>query len=190
MKAIKLTKKECRRAVEAASSPISHALQPGPPVPHQRKKVPEHISRRTDVLLYGGKTLTQPRLPALFSQYGPVEPRDNQPAPPMSEEDLAAEEEAQAASEDPDIMYFDHTPPPRPDQHRRKRAAQWQRWQNEVIPGLLPHFARLLQETKSLREMDACHPTRNPCDCTTKRHKIAIVRFSGMSPFRLLFFFC
>ncbi|KAJ7851452.1 hypothetical protein B0H13DRAFT_1643971 [Mycena leptocephala] len=77
-------------------------------------------------------------------------------------------------------MYFDHTPPPRPDQHRRKRASQWQRWQGKVIPELLPHFARVLQESKSLRKMDARHPTRGPCNCSAKLHKIAIVRFSSI----------
>ncbi|KAJ7834308.1 hypothetical protein B0H13DRAFT_1653339 [Mycena leptocephala] len=77
-------------------------------------------------------------------------------------------------------MQFDYTPPPRPDQHRRKRAAQWQRWQREVIPALLPHFTHLLQESKSLRDLDGRHPTRNPCDCSTKLHKIAIVRFSSI----------
>jgi hypothetical protein len=108
----------------------------------------------------------------------------------MSDEDLAAEDLAQAASDGPDIMQFDYTPPPRPDQHRRKRAAQWQRWQREVIPALLPHFARLLQESKSLRDLDGRRPTRNPCDCSTKLHKIAIVRFSCMSPISLAIFYC
>jgi hypothetical protein len=80
----------------------------------------------------------------------------------MSPSDAAADNFAEAASDDPDMMPIEHTPPPpdpNPGQHRRKRAAQWQRWQQEVIPALLPHFARLLQETKSLRDLDASRPT-------------------------------
>jgi hypothetical protein len=100
---MKLSKKERHAAAEAAPLSPSYALQPGPSVPHQQKKVLEHISRLPDVLLYGGRTFTQPRLPALFGQYGLMEARDNQPPPPMLDEDLAAEEEVQAASEAPTL---------------------------------------------------------------------------------------
>ncbi|KAJ7832722.1 hypothetical protein B0H13DRAFT_2370815 [Mycena leptocephala] len=139
--------------------------------------------------LFGGITLIQPRLPSLLGQFGLTELRDNaRRPPPMSPTDVAANNFAESASDDPDMMPIDDTPPvpaANPGQHRRKRAAQWQRWQQEVIPALLPHFARLLQETKSLRDLDASHPSRSPCDCSTKLHKVAIVRFSTIEDLEL-----
>jgi hypothetical protein len=53
-------------------------------------------------------------------------------APPVSDTDRAAEDFAEAAAEDPDIIFIEHTPPPDPAQHQRKRAAQWERWQRSV----------------------------------------------------------
>ncbi|KAJ7899941.1 hypothetical protein B0H13DRAFT_2336707 [Mycena leptocephala] len=173
----------------AASLPPAYALLPGPYVPHHLAKVPAHIARRPDIQLFGGITLIQPRLPSLLGQFGLTELRDNaRRPPPMSPSDAAADNFAEAASDNPDMMPIDHTPPPpdpNPGQHRRKRAAQWQRWQQEVIPALLPHFARLLQEMKSLRDLDASCPTRSPCDCSTKLHKVAIVRFSTIEDLEL-----
>ena len=46
------------------------------------------------------------------------------------------------------------TPPPDPSQHRRKRAAQWRRWQGEVLPNLVDTFVQVLYETKSLCHSD------------------------------------
>jgi hypothetical protein len=181
---MKLTK--AQRHAAASSSP-AYELLPGPSVPHPLAKVPAHIARRPDVQLFGGITLIQPRLPSLLGQFGLTELRNNaRRPPPMSPSDAAANNFAEAASDDPDMMPIDDSPPapdPNPGQHRRKRAAQWQRWQQEVVPALLPHFARLLQETKSLRNLDTSRPSRSPCDCSTKLHKVAIVRFSSTSPF-------
>ncbi|KAJ7857948.1 hypothetical protein B0H14DRAFT_2578119 [Mycena olivaceomarginata] len=135
-------------------------------VPNARRKFPDHIAQQPEVLLYNGRTLVQPRMPALLAQYGLAEERSDGHAPPLaSDEDLAAEELAVAALDGPDLMFIEHTPPPDPTKHRRKRAAQWQRWQNEVLPKLLPHFAQLLQETKSLREMDSRRPQPSTCAC-------------------------
>ncbi|KAJ7339167.1 hypothetical protein DFH08DRAFT_964202 [Mycena albidolilacea] len=110
--------------------------------PQSSRKFPDHITQRPEVLLYNGRMLVQPRMPALLAQYGLAEERSDGHAPPLaSDEDLAAEELAVAASDGADLMFIKHTPPPDPTKHRRKRAAQWQRWQNEVLPKLLPHFA-------------------------------------------------
>ncbi|KAJ7300479.1 hypothetical protein DFH08DRAFT_828432 [Mycena albidolilacea] len=166
----------------AATSSPSYSLADGPRVPNARRKFPDHIAQRPEVLLYNGRTLVQPRMPALLAQYGLAEERSDGHAPPLaSDEDLAAEELAVAASDCPDLMFIEHTPPPDPTKHRRKRAAQWQRWQNEVLPKLLPHFARLLQETKSLREMDSRRPQPSTCACPTQTHTIAVMRFAGFS---------
>ncbi|KAJ7463383.1 hypothetical protein FB451DRAFT_1043224 [Mycena latifolia] len=83
----------------------------------------------------------------------------------------------------------ERTPPPDPTQHRRKRGAQWRRWQLEVIPTVLPHFTRVLHATKSLRDCtDLPLPTASSgsCACKTSRVcKIAIVRFSSVDDAQL-----
>jgi hypothetical protein len=75
-------------------------------------------------------------------------------------------------------------PPPDPSQHRRKRAAQWRRWQGEVLPNLVDTFVHVLYETKSLRHSDNLKIPKinsNACECpTAKVCKIALVRFSCM----------
>ncbi|KAJ7327954.1 hypothetical protein DFH08DRAFT_710067 [Mycena albidolilacea] len=73
---------------------------------------------------------------------------------------------------------MERTPPPDPTKHRRKRAAQWQRWEQETLPKVLPHFALLLHETKSLREMDGRQPRIPSGACQHKTHKIAVMRFA------------
>jgi hypothetical protein len=100
----------------------------------------------------------------------------------LSAEDQAAEEFAAATSDGPELMFMERTPPPDPTKHRRKRAAQWQRWQQEILPKVLPHFALLLHETKSLREMDGRQPRIPSCACQHKTHKIAVMRFASTSP--------
>ncbi|KAJ7442423.1 hypothetical protein FB451DRAFT_1343897 [Mycena latifolia] len=84
------------------------------------------------------------------------------------------------------MVALEHTPPPDPTQHQRKRAAQWRHWQLEVIPNLIPHFVRIMHETKSLRDCgDLALPTGIPegCSCVAARvHKIAIVRFCVALP--------
>ncbi|KAJ7444054.1 hypothetical protein B0H11DRAFT_1696122, partial [Mycena galericulata] len=61
-----------------------------------------------------------------------------------------------------------------------KRAAQWQRWQGEVIPNLLPHFARFLHGTKSMRHYDGLEIPRKTCQCVGRVLKVAVVHFSSI----------
>ncbi|KAJ7433812.1 hypothetical protein FB451DRAFT_1195879 [Mycena latifolia] len=142
-----------RRAAQEAQAAPAYLAVPGPSVPHPRTRIPAHISSRPDVYLPNGWTLMQPRLPPLLSR-GPL-PR---------------------AAQDQDA--YDNR-----DMHRRKRGAQWRRWQLEVIPTVLPHFTRVLHATKSLRDCtDLPLPTASSgsCACKTSRVcKIAIVRFSS-----------
>ncbi|KAJ7627710.1 hypothetical protein DFH06DRAFT_1338877 [Mycena polygramma] len=184
---LKLSKKQ--RGVAAASSPVSYDLLPGPRAVHHRRKIPPHIARRPDILLYNGETLIQPRLPPLLGQSAfSYQAVDGSPSrtPRTSEADRVAEEFAEGASQDPDIMPVRGTPPPDPGRHRRKKAAQWQRWQQEVLPALLPHYATLLYDTKSLRKVDGRMPPSSTCHCTTtKLHKVAIVRFSSIEDVEL-----
>ncbi|KAJ7874854.1 hypothetical protein B0H13DRAFT_2348424 [Mycena leptocephala] len=180
---MKLTK--AQRQAAALSSP-AYELAAGPPVPHHLAKLPAHIARWPDVHLFGGITLIQPRLPSLLGQFGLTELRDNaRRAPPMSPTDVAANNFAESASDGPNMTPIDDTPPVpahNPGQHHRKRAAQWQQ---EVIPAILPHFAHLLQETKSLRDLGASCPSQSPCNCSTKLHKVTIVCFSTIKDLEL-----
>jgi hypothetical protein len=178
---LKLTSKA--RHVAATSSP-SYTLQDGPRVSDPRRKL-DHIARRPDVLLHDGRTLVQPRLPALVTQFGLMETRpEGRAALPVSDMDRAAEDFAEAAAEDPDIIFMERTPPPDPAQHRRKRAAQWERWQRSVLPMLRPELARLLHETKSLRDLDGRRPQSPSCACNRRSHKVAVVHFLCASCFR------
>ncbi|KAJ7659662.1 hypothetical protein DFH06DRAFT_1130430 [Mycena polygramma] len=184
---LKLSKKQ--HGVTAASSPVSYDLLPGPRAVHHRRKIPRHIARRPDVLLYNGKTLIQPCLSPLLGQSAfSYQAVDGSPSrtPQTSEADRVAEEFAAGASQDPDITPVRGTSPPDPGRHRRKKAAQWQLWQQEVLPALLPHYATLLYDTKSLRELDGRMPPSSTCHCTTtKLHKVAIVRFSSIEDVEL-----
>src|ERR1700761_4821928 len=160
----RLTKKE--RQTAAGATP-SYTPVPGPKVPHHNKKIPEHLRSRPDIYLADGRTLEQPRLPPLFGRLGEAVER----APNAEELEL----------DDPDLWAPDRTPPPQEStQHSRKRAAQWRRWQEDVIPYLIDHYIRLLHETKSLRDMPTSTPCAPVCSCGKQSRKVAIVRFTCM----------
>lgn len=174
---LNLTPKARRRAAAAATSPVNYALRDGPRIPNARRNGPD--GELPDVLLPNNYTLVQPRVPLIRSQIGIMERDNGRAPPPMSDEDRAAQAFGEAAALDPDIIFHEGTPPP-PDrtQHRRKRRAQWQRWQGETMPLLIPELARLLQETRSYRNLDGRLPAAPLCACTDKRlHKVAIVHF-------------
>ncbi|KAJ7850425.1 hypothetical protein B0H14DRAFT_3137678 [Mycena olivaceomarginata] len=185
---LKLTPKA--RHAAATSSP-TYTLREGPRVADPRRKL-DHVTCRPDVVLHDGRTLVQPRLPTLLTQFGLTETRHNgRVAPPVSDKDRAAEDFAEAAAEHPEIMFMEHTPMPDPAQHRRKQAAQWERWQCSVLPILLPEFARLLHETKSLRDLDGRHPQTPSsiedveiyfCDCTPAAVQLMRLGAFGCAP--------
>ncbi|KAJ7116162.1 hypothetical protein C8R43DRAFT_1091280 [Mycena crocata] len=77
------------------------------------------------------------------------------------------------------------TPPPDATQHRRKRAAQWRCWQNDIIPNLLPVFTRTLHATKSLRECDHLKIPAANCACIGTNLKIAIVHFTSIEDIQI-----
>ena len=162
----RLTKKE--RQAAAAATP-SYTPLPGPKVPHHNKKIPEHLRSRPDIYLADGRTLEQPRLPPLFGRLREAVER----APNAEELEL----------DDPDLWAPDRTPPPQEStQHSRKRAAQWRRWQEDVIPYLIDHYVRLLHETKSLRDMPTSVSCPPVCSCGKQTRKVAIVRFTCTYP--------
>ncbi|KAJ7194705.1 hypothetical protein GGX14DRAFT_678291 [Mycena pura] len=162
----RLTKKE-RQAAAAAAATLSYTPVPGPKVPHHNKKIPEHLRSRPDIYLADGRTLEQPRLPPLFGHMGET----NERAPNAEVQGLGLD--------DPDLWAPERTPPPQEStQHSRKRAAQWRRWQEDVIPTLIDHYVRLLHQTKSLRDMPTPTPCAPVCSCGKQSRKVAIVRFT------------
>ncbi|KAJ6471983.1 hypothetical protein C8R45DRAFT_936644 [Mycena sanguinolenta] len=191
---MRLSKKQ--RHAAATSSP-SLALQPGSNVPHHRRKMPGHIAQRPEVLLNHGRTLTQARLPTLLSQMGldgplvnPAPPSDLDPElpdpdPELPDPDHEPSQFAAGVDEAADLSWVRQTQSPDPGEHRRKRVAQWRRWQGEVLPVLLPLYARLLHETKSLRYLDGRQPTPSTCACDKKGHKVSIVHFSSIEDVQL-----
>ncbi len=176
MPGLTLSKKARNKAATSAKSSPSYALHDGPSVPNPRRKVASNRAQQSDVLLPNGRTLVQPRMSSLLSQMGISPALTDLYTPPLSGEELEAQI---AASDDPDIMFVQHTPPPDPTKHSRKRAKQWERWQQDVLPALLPHFALLLHETKSLRDLDGRCVQQSSCPCTTRIVKVAIVHFSS-----------
>ena len=170
-----------RKERAAAAQPLSFLPVPGPPLAHPLARADRHNENRKTVFLNNGQTLVQPPLPPLLQH-----PWFTGAPPNNATNDMPLSEDPRADDYDPStIIHLERSPPPPdPTQHRRKRAAQWRRWQGEVLPNLVPTFVRILYETKSLRHSDNLKiPEFNPnaCECTTaKVCKIALVRFSCM----------
>ncbi|KAJ7318852.1 hypothetical protein DFH08DRAFT_628343, partial [Mycena albidolilacea] len=66
-----------------------------------------------------------------------------------------------------------------------KRAAQWRRWDLEIIPLLIPHYSWLLCETKSLRELEKLGSPAQDCDCVPRIQKVTIMRFSSVEDMKV-----
>ncbi|KAJ7078523.1 hypothetical protein C8R43DRAFT_1143381 [Mycena crocata] len=162
MPSFRLNKTERHRAQDRNF----HAPEPGPSRTNPRTQLPPHISSRPDIYMADGTTLIQRPMPALFSR------TDNRRTgqQPEADRDDAEITEAHSATPPPD----DNT------QHHRKRIVQWKRWQQDVLPKLLPHFTRTLYNTKSLRECDHLKLRATNCACVGRTLKIAIVHFTSI----------
>ncbi|KAJ7896179.1 hypothetical protein B0H13DRAFT_2338508 [Mycena leptocephala] len=179
---MKLTK--AQRHAAASSSP-TYELLPRPSVPHPLAKVPAHIARWPDVQLFGGITLIQPRLPSLLGQFGLTELRNNaRRPPPMSPSDAAANNFAEAASDDPDMMPIDDSPPapdPNPGASERRSGS------GNKVPTQL---GRIPPQLKPLRLQHQAPQGRNPiedlelqvCKCTPAAVQLMQVSAFGCAP--------
>lgn len=160
--------KEQRRA---AAQPLSYEHN-SETIPDVRSKLPDHLSRRGEILFPNGRMLVQRPLPPRvghvgFESYTPV---DNDPANPADNQDRLP---------DPGIIFdIERTPPISPSKHRKKRAAQWHRWDQEIIPLLIPHYSWVVWETKCLRELEKLGPPVQDCDCIPRNQTVTIMRFS------------
>lgn len=135
----------------AATSSPAYISEPGPPTANTRHH--EDPNRPMDVLLQNGRKLVQPHLPLLLHQF---EAHCGCTTPAISDEDITMADFAEVMSNDPDIMGVPRTSPLTPGVHCCKQEVQWKRWQQSVLPTLLPELVRLFYETKSLRDLDRC----------------------------------
>ncbi|KAJ7289894.1 hypothetical protein C8J57DRAFT_1214211 [Mycena rebaudengoi] len=163
--AFRVSKKDRAAAQEAPS----YLAVPGPKVPHHNKKV-KPAANQPSILLPRERTLVQghlPPLPGASTSAAPT-PLLHDVAPPSS----------------PGPFFFDpdrlSEPLPDPTKHQRKRVRQWQRWQREVLPVLLPHLVSVLYETKSLRDVDQLVLRQTACRCGGPRNtlNVTILRFT------------
>ncbi|KAF8054925.1 hypothetical protein FPV67DRAFT_1598916, partial [Lyophyllum atratum] len=165
-----------------------HLLRGPPPTPSYTPspgpKCSEVYNRNAKipalVLLPHGKSLVQRRyLPRLPGQIGfagdrPQDGRDSANALPPDGE--------LHDPENPFIAFPDYsldTIDPQVSRNRRKREKQWERWQQEVIPGLIQPFMVLMCGTKSLRESI---PASSPCFCGApgRSLEVTLVRFDSL----------
>ncbi len=177
---------KAHRDTPAQSSLPSYATTPGPSQRH-------HLSKSTPtphrplVYLADSETLTQDHpLPRLPGQVGFAGDRPQDGLVPVSRQP--------ADPDNPNIadLAFDYEPPFQPNmdepvdptrtRHRRKRVAQWKRWEFEIIPVLIAPYMNLLEATHSLRD-DPLPPRMKVCTCGEfgRNLAITIVKFTGES---------
>ncbi|KAJ7840691.1 hypothetical protein B0H14DRAFT_3695455 [Mycena olivaceomarginata] len=142
--------KEQRRA---AAQPLSYEHN-SETIPDVRSKLPDHLSHRGEILF--------PNCYTVHIDLGT--PADNQDRRP----------------DGGTIFDLERTPPISPSKHRKKRAAQWRRWDQEIIPLLIPHYSWVLWETKCLRELEKLGTPAQDCDCVPRIQIVTIMRFSSV----------
>lgn len=153
---------------QLTSSPVTprtYTPSPGPKPPTQstRARVPPLV------FLPHRKTLVQNHyLPRLSGQVGFAGDRlQDGRSRPIPEPNTTELHDDMGFNDGPfvvdhqDIVDSDYPPISR---HRRKKAKQWERWQNEVIPRLIAPYMVLLYDTESLRRPLGLVQT-NLCTC-------------------------
>ncbi|KAJ7681459.1 hypothetical protein B0H14DRAFT_2422779 [Mycena olivaceomarginata] len=139
-----------------------------------RRKLPHHLLHRGKILFPNGQILVQRPLPPRaghvgFDSYTTVDI------------DLPTTAENQDSLPDAGIIFeIERMPPISPSKHRKKCAAQWRRWDQEIIPLLIPHFSWVRWETKSFRELEKLPTPAQDCDCVPRIQTVAIMRFSSV----------
>jgi hypothetical protein len=160
--------KEQRRA---AAQPLSYEHN-SETIPDVRSKLPDHLSHRGEILFPNGRMLVQRPLPPRVGHVGfdSYTTADIDPETPVGNQDRLPDVGT--------IFDIERTPPISPSKHRKKRAAQWRRWDQEIIPLLIPHYSWVVWETKCLRELEKLGPPVQDCDCIPRIQRVTIMRFS------------
>ncbi|KAJ7799459.1 hypothetical protein B0H14DRAFT_2617038 [Mycena olivaceomarginata] len=162
--------KEQRRA---AAQPLSYEHN-SETIPDVRSKLPDHLSHRGEILFPNGRMLVQRPLPPRVGHVGfdSYTTADIDPETPVGNQDRLPDVGT--------IFDIERTPPISPSKHRKKRAAQWRRWDQEIIPLLIPHYSWVVWETKCLRELEKLGPPVQDCDCIPRIQRVTIMRFSSV----------
>jgi hypothetical protein len=84
-----------------------------------------------------------------------------------------------------DSIHFSNDPVPRRLTSSQKRANQWRRWSEDVIPRMIVPYLSYIQKTSSLRDTNVPgerHRNEGECcsGCRTRNIKVACVLFDGM----------
>jgi hypothetical protein len=76
---------------------------------------------------------------------------------------------------------------PAKSRHRRKRVAQWRRWEIDIIPVLIGPYLKLLAATNSLRNAPP-PPSKKACTCRDvgRNLSVTVVKFTGNFPSPIL----
>ncbi|KAG6807338.1 hypothetical protein H0H92_007961, partial [Tricholoma furcatifolium] len=161
---IRLKQSDLSEDLPAVSLPTaSYTPQPGPSRPRAIKSGPK-LPKLT--FIGHGKTL---------QQRNTFLPRKDQP-PPLRE-----------LPHDPENPFFEHGD----DQdigdttrHRQKRANQWKRWQEEVIPSLIDPYMTYLYQSDSLRELVTVPSITCTCGAT-RSVEIILLTFDSVQKINL-----
>ncbi|KAJ7810972.1 hypothetical protein B0H14DRAFT_2606852 [Mycena olivaceomarginata] len=156
--------KEQRRA---AAQPLSYEHN-SETIPDVRSKLPDHLSHRGEILFPNGRMLVQRPLPPRVA----TQPLISTLKPPWATKI--------AYRTSVPIFDIERTPPISPSKHRKKRAAQWRRWDQEIIPLLIPHYSWVVWETKCWRELEKLGPPVQDCDCIPRIQRVTIMQFSSV----------
>jgi len=84
-----------------------------------------------------------------------------------------------------DSLYFSNDPGTHRLTGSQKRANQWRRWSEDIIPRMIVPYLSYIQETSSLRHANVpgeLHQYKGVCEagCKTRSLKVACVLFDGM----------
>ena len=167
------------RAVLSRNTP-SFALEPAPPLPHHRTR----LQRNAPVAVFGTRSFTQHHnLP-----HHPLS-RNSSPPPASSRDDAPLfEDNVQVIDTDTSTLFYSVPEGEGGNdvsRTRRRRAAQWKRWQEEFIPAAIQPFMHLMKTTQSLR-LSPIQPDRYDCKCEQGRTlRVKIVRFAAVEEITL-----
>ncbi|KAJ7859935.1 hypothetical protein B0H14DRAFT_2745682 [Mycena olivaceomarginata] len=171
----KVTKAQKKRVFEKSTGTTT--LVDSPQNSHYLKKAKK--GEEPVVFLSNNRTLIQRVVPTTLVREFPV----FSPVPSRSDDLGAYDFDDDNAFTTPSSPQKGGTESPSKKRHRATHAAQWESWQLQVIPALVPVFVQLWHRTRGLRETDALPtPSKPACDCRSSiLCKVSVVRFTAIS---------
>lgn len=172
----KVTKAQKKRVFEKSTGTTT--LVDGPQNSHYLKKAKK--GEEPVVFLSNNRTLIQRVIPTPLVCEFPV----FSPVPSRSDDLDAYDFDDDNAFTTPSSPQKGGMESPSKKRHRATHTAQWESWQLQVIPALVPVFVQLWHRTRGLREADALPaPSKPACDCRSSiLCKVSVVRFTGKHP--------